>query len=150
MARSPRLAALLLLAALGLGGACGNHDATVEATPAEDAPTFVSGDFERIPVHPLAHALGHTSRKDGVVARSFVARNVARAALFAWYEERLDGWQSVEAPHALGPAPGASSRAIWKNDDQRLIMTVSDAPTIEGDPALQYSLSLEPADRDAG
>ena len=133
--------------------ACGNDGDSPSASPAEDGATFVSGDFGDIPIHPLADPVGPKSTKDDVIAQSFVARNITSDDLFAWYEERLDGWNQTEAPHALGEAPQASSRARWEREDRRLIMTVSNAPTLEADasadddPAVQYSLSLEPTSR---
>lgn len=59
--------------------------------------------------------------------------------------------QPVEqAPQKLGEAEAASWRAQWTRDDRRLIVTVSEAPTLEpadaadDDPVVQLSLSLEP------
>lgn len=132
--------------------ACGEDDGGPSAMPSEHG-AFVTGDFGDIPVHPLAEPAGPKSTKGDVVAQSFVARNVSRADLYDWYEDRLDGWDQVEPPQPLGDAPDAATRAQWVRDDRRLIMTVSEAPTLDGestageDERLQYSLSLEPKDR---
>lgn len=148
----PRLAALAPLLLLALLASCGGTSTSPEALPADDAPVFVSGDFGEIPVHPLAEEVGEKTKKDGVVAQSFRIRNTSRDQLFAWYEERLDGWVQEAAPAAVGDAPDAAWRARWTRQDKRLIITVSQAPALDKggspdeDSVLQYSLSLEPAD----
>ena len=147
--RTTRLVVVALLMSLLLA-ACGGDEDSPEAQPSTDGGTFVSGDFGDIPIHPLADAVGSKSTKGDVIAQSFGARNVSRDGLFDWYEDRLDEWDQVEPPTALGDAPDASTRARWVKDDRQLIMTVSDAPTLQGEdgddrePTLQYSLSLEP------
>ena len=143
---------LALLSCLVIG-ACGDDgDRSPEATPAEDAPAFVSGDLDSIPIHPLAEEVGPKSRKDGVIAQSFRARNLSPDQLFEWYDENLEGWEQEAPPEQLGEAANASWRARWIRDDHRLIVTTSPAPALESaegtdDPILQYSLSLEPQDR---
>lgn len=155
-----RLTVLAPLVSFVLVGACGGgSDAPPDAQPSGDDAVFVSGDFGDVPIHPLADAVGEKSNAEGVVAQSFRLRNTSREELFSWYEERLDGWVQEARPQPIGDSPQASWRARWTRSDRRLIVTVSEAPTLsqEGsstdDVVLQYSLSLEPADRplpDAG
>lgn len=143
------MAPLLLLVLLS---ACGENDRSREALPADDAPIFVSGDFGEVPVHPLAEEVGDKTRKGDVVAQSFRIRNTSRDQLFEWYEDNLDGWVPEAPPAAVGDSPNAAWRAQWIRKDKRLLITVSEAPALDGggstseDAILQYSLSLEPVD----
>lgn len=142
---------LVALVVVFVLGACGDADSEPEAQPAEEGVTFVRGDFGDIPVPPLAEEVGPRSEKDDVVAQSYRVRNSSRAELFDFYGERLGGWQVEEAPRPLGDAEEASWRGQWVRDDRRLVVTVSEAPTLEpadaadDDPVVQLSLSLEPA-----
>lgn len=148
-----RLLGVIPLVALSFLTGCGDDAVPPAAAPSGDGPTFVSGEFGAIPIHPLAEQVGPKSTNGDVTAQSFVARNVSRDQLFGWYEERLDGWDQVEPPRAVGDAPNAATRSRWVKGDRRLIMTVSNAPTLAGDesadddPTVQYSLSLEPTSR---
>lgn len=140
---------MALVAVLVLG-ACGDGGSGPEAQPAEEGATFVRGDFGDIPVPPLAEEVGPRSEKDDVIAQSYEVRNTSREELFEFYDDRLDGWRVEQAPQKLGEAEAASWRAQWTRDDRRLIVTVSEAPTLEpadaadDDPVVQLSLSLEP------
>lgn len=133
-----------------LFAACGDDGGDGAAQPAEEAATFVSGEFGDIPRPPLADEVGPRADIDGVIAQSFRVRNTSRDRIFAFYDERLEGWQPEERPKQLGPAPDAAWRATWIRDDRRLVVTTSDAPTLaaptgaSADPILQVSLSLEP------
>ena len=162
--RGHRLAhALLALIVALVIGACGDDGDGMgtggdggtgpDAQPAEEAPTFVSGDFGSIPVDPLAEEVGPRTEADGVIAQSYEVRNTSREEIFEFYRDRLDEWQVEQPPQPLGEAENASWRARWVRDDRRLIVTVSDAPTLQSegessdDPVVQLSLSLEPRDR---
>lgn len=148
-----RLSVYLMVLCLAVAmSACGDDADDGDAQPAEDSPTFVEGDFGEVPVHPLADPVGERSTTGDVTAQSFEVRNLTRDQLFEWYDENLDGWTSETTPGPVGEAPEASWRGTWTSGDRRLIVTASEGTTLSGssssdDVRLQYSLSLEPADR---
>lgn len=157
--RLPKIGFVLVLALGATAGCAGEAEPQrtqpPAAQPAEDAPVFVEGDFGTIPIHPLAEEAGTKTQEDGVVAQSFTIRNTSTDDLFAWYHARLSGWTQETAPQVLGGAEAASWRATWTRGEQRLIVTVSEAPETateggaEPEVLLQYSLSLEPIGRPA-
>jgi hypothetical protein len=137
------------LACLLAVAGCGDDDGTTpEAQPAPDATTFEEGDFEDLPLPPLAEPFGERSEEDGIVTRSFVIRNRTPEDVMTFYETELSEAQVVTAPEQSG---ADTLRAEWLLDDGRtLLVTSLPAPTAEGDEVedadvvTQFSLTLRP------
>ena len=142
-----------LITAAVLGTACASDD-EIEAQPAADAPMFVEGgEVGAIPIHPLAEPVGERVVTGDVIAQSFGVRNVTRDQVFDWYEDNLGGWRLDEPARPIGETADSAWRARWVRGDRRLLVTVSDAPTLEpargadDSPIVQMSMSLEPTSR---
>lgn len=147
--RSHRIVAATAIVVLGLG-ACGD-DADVEpsAQPTPEGTTFEEGDFDGIPLPPLAEPVGERSEEDEIVVQTFALRNGTPEDVMDFYSAQLSGSEVVAAPEQSGTS---TLRAEWLLDDGRtLLVTTLPAPTAEGDEVedaevvTQFSLTLRPA-----
>lgn len=144
--RSARLLVALLLVITGCGDDDGGAVDDVEAQPSPDVTAFQEGDFDGIPLPPLAEEAGTRSEEEGVVVQSFFVRNRTPEDILRFYEEQLDA-EVVAPPRSTGP----SWRGIWLLDGRRLLVSALPAPTADGaeversDVVTQMSLELSPA-----
>jgi hypothetical protein len=138
--RTPVLLAVLLVLA-GCGDDDGGAADGTEAQPAPDVTVFQEGDFDGIPLPPLADEAGERSEQDGVVVQSFFVRNRTPEDVLRFYEEQLDG-EVVTSPEANGDA----WRGTWLRDGRQLLVSAVPAPAAGDDEVVtQMSLELSPA-----
>ena len=140
--------ALALLIAATIA-ACGDEGGAPEAQPSPGGTGFVDGEFDELPVPPLAVPLGPRREKEGVLSRSWSVRNTTAAEVLDFYERTLgDRWQVSTPPRPLGDA----YRGEWRAGDDELRVSAVPAPAADVDarpqPAgalVQLSLQLLPA-----
>ena len=138
-----------LLVALLVASGCGDDDGGgadgVEAQPSPDVTVFQEGDFDGIPLPPLAEEAGMRSEEEGVVVQSFFVRNRTPEDVLRFYEEQLEA-DLIAPPESTG----TSWRGVWLLDGRRLLVSALPAPTAEGaevehsDLVTQMSLELYP------
>ncbi len=140
---------ILVVAGLLLGlllGACGDGKRRA-AQPTPNVTTFEPGRFDDIPLFPRSEPLGPRSEKDGVVARSYMAKGTTPQQVLEYYRTSLnERWRLVSPIEKLGVG---TYRADWVSDQYRLRVSATEAPSVELDDAsknviVQYSLTLTP------
>ena len=144
----PRLSLLaVLVLALGFLAGCGDDDEAPEAQPSPgDGTAFSSGDFEGLPLPPLAEPAGERSERDGVVARSYFVRNRTPEAVLEFYRDHFEETegQVIASPEAVG---NEAWRGTWLVEDRELLVSALPAPTAGGEDdevVTQLSLELSP------
>lgn len=143
--RPPVLVAGVVLAVTAAG--CAGEREPPAAQPAPDVTTFVPGRFDDLPLFPRSEPLGPRTEKDGVVARSYLAKGTTPEDVLTYYRTTLEGrWRLLNPIEKLGVR---TFRADWVSDDYRLRVSATDGPTLELDDAsknvtVQYSLTLTP------
>lgn len=135
-----------VLAPAALLAGCGDDvagDAQPEAQPAPDVSVFSEGDFDGLPVPPLADPVGPRSEYEDVTARSFTVRNTTPEEVVEFYDTALGDWTKQGSEDV-----GTAIRSDYEKGGRGLRVTVQRAPTIEDDAAeLQLSLQLGPPER---
>lgn len=140
--RTPALLSVLLAVAVGCGEADGGGQ-SVEAQPSPGVTVFQEGEFDGLPLPPLAEEAGPRSERDGVVTRSYFVRNRTPEDVLRFYEQQLDA-AVVASPQAFGDA----WRGTWSVEGRELLVSAIPAPAAESDGAdvlTQLSLQLSAA-----
>ena len=149
-----RVATSTIMIALLIGSmsACGDSDSDGPAAqPAPDVTTFGQGDFDEIPLPPLADVAGERSVRSGVVVQSYFVRNRTPEQVVRFYETYFEG-EGISAIASPEPFGNEGWRGSWLVGDRELLVSALPAPTAGGeavehaDVVTQMSLELSPAD----
>lgn len=119
-----------------------------EAQPVPGTDLFGEGDFDQIPLPPLAEPISEIAVQGDSTAQSYEVRGFTAEALIDFYRERLadDDWDQVGSIVETGPD---AFRGVWQKTDQRLEVSAGPAPGLgeqetAGREIIQFNLLLRP------
>jgi hypothetical protein len=133
--------AALLSIVVGISAACGSSTSSSGVTTRATPLATVPAEFDALPRYPGSTPVGQLDVQGPVVTRSFEAPVASAKAVLDFYASHLEGWTSIEPPHALTDAPDAAWRGQWQHNGATLTVSSERAQTLGSDVS-QYSLSL--------